>query len=106
MLWQRIKSHTDEIPAIAGTSVILLFCGLIFLNTSASESLEQATVLYSVNTANRYSAITNTIIVDLKDGHTAAIALPPGWVPPPSGNVVRVKRIALLFFGERFVLVK
>ena len=79
---------------------------IIFLNTDTSETVVDATVLFSVNAPDRRSATDSHLIAKLQDGKTIEIYLPQSWAPPPSGKTIRVKRIRKLFFGERFVLLR
>jgi hypothetical protein len=103
LVWQWLNDNFA-----AGLTLLAAAGGICFLaiNTDFKVTVEEATALYSVNDPNKFQSTDMQLFAKVKDGRTINISLPQGWVPPASGEKIRVKRITKLFFGERFVLVR
>jgi hypothetical protein len=76
------------------------------LNSDEAETVETAIVVLNFTTPDKHLPTDMSLLARLADGKTVQINLPPGWIPPMAGKQIRVKRITLLFFGERFVLLR
>jgi hypothetical protein len=76
---------------------------VFLVNADGAFREETALVDFTFHTPTKYSAAHYVMMAELQDGRVVALAMPNGLVPPAPGKQIRVRRITLLFFGERFV---
>jgi hypothetical protein len=104
LFWDRVCGIFDSVPTAIFTLLFVAVVLIFYVNASGPSTIESGIVIRAMSTPDKYQAFDTVVFVEMADKRVVPVNLANGIPPPPPGEMIKVRRVKRILFGEHFML--